>query len=156
MDVQNILLILVVGGLCLVLLVAAWRFFVVRSQGFPILVRELPSETSHDWRHGRIMFNGDVLKCYKLRSLSPKADLVLDRRQTDFVTHRNPDSQDIEIVPEDDIVVEVDHSGTHLEFAVSSSMAKAVIAWVESAPSQRQERVDLVALRDRVSKRKKR
>ena len=156
MDVQIILLGIVVGIICLILLIAAWRFFVVRSQGFPILMRQLPSESSLDWRHGRVRFEGDILKCYKLRSLLPKADLVLDRRNTEFEGHRRPAEDDADIVSTTDVVVEINHSGRALEFAVSPGMAKAFIAWVESAPSQRQERVDLVALRDRASRRKRR
>ena len=60
---------------------AAWKFFTLRSKGNAVIARRLPAKGTHGWRHGRVVCNGQQLNMYKLRSLSPSADVVLERKE---------------------------------------------------------------------------
>lgn len=71
-------------GLCalvvlVVLILAAVRFFTVRSRGTSILLRQLPSKDSHSWRHGLVRYDGEYMDYFKLRSVMPRANQRFNR-----------------------------------------------------------------------------
>lgn len=137
------------------LLLAAWRFFTLRSTGTAVVLRELPG-TVGDWRHGTLRYNGDDLQFYKLRSLSPSADRVFDRSRATFNGHRRPEGQDLELLEENGIIVQVTVGSSEFEFALDSRGAMALIAWIEAAPSSRQERADHNRLLDKITRNRER
>ncbi|AIT60858.1 DUF2550 domain-containing protein [Corynebacterium doosanense] len=131
--------ILIVTAVLLILLaLAAWRFLTVRSKGAPALLRQVPGS----WRHGVVRYRGDSLEFFKLRSLSPKPDLVVDRCQASVTDHRMGGDEDPVIIDKDDVILAITHPGGVHEFAMAHHAAKAIVAWVESAPSTRLERTD--------------
>lgn len=134
-----ILFILTVAIALLVFLaLAAWRFLTVRSKGAPALHREAPGP----WRHGVVRYRGDSLEFFKLRSLSPRPDLVVDRCRASVKDQRMGGDEDPVIIDKDDVILSLSNAkGVH-EFALAHHAAKAAIAWVESAPSTRLERTD--------------
>lgn len=71
-------------------LLAAWRFFTLRSRGTTVILRELPQSGVHGWRHGSFRYNGNDLEYFKLRSLSPMADLILNRLSVTLLDRRDP------------------------------------------------------------------
>ena len=52
-----VLVLIVVG----VVLLAAVRFFTLRSRGTSVLLRRLPAKDSHTWRHGLVRYNGEYM-----------------------------------------------------------------------------------------------
>ena len=137
------------------LLLAAWRFFTLRSTGTAVVWRELPG-TVGDWRHGTLRYNGDDLQFYKLRSLSPSADRVFARTRATFNGHRRPQEDDLKLLEEDSIIVQVSVGGSEFEFALDSRGAMALIAWIEAAPSSRHERADHNRLLDKITRNRER
>lgn len=124
------------------LALAAWRFLTVRSKGTPALLRAVPGK----WRHGVVRYRGDTLEFYKLRSLTPAPDVVIDRCQARVTEHRMGGDEDPVIIDQDDIILSVSTPGRMHEFAMAHHAAKAVVAWVEAAPSRRLEREDYKTL----------
>lgn len=123
------------------LALAALRFFTLRSTGTAVVLRSLPAEDT-DWRHGKLRYHGDGLRFYKLRSLSPGADRIFDRTDATFNGHRSPAGEDLAILEEDCVIIQATMGGTEFEFALERHGAMALIAWIEAAPSSRQERID--------------
>ncbi|AWB82097.1 DUF2550 domain-containing protein [Corynebacterium yudongzhengii] len=150
--VTVIISVVVVLAVCL----AGWRFFFVRSHGVPALVRSLPSESSEDFRHGVMSYHGDYLEFHKLRSLLPRPDLALHRTHTELRGHRRADDEDPEILAPHYIIIELACGSDRYEMAMAPASAKAVVSWVESAPSERKERIDHKSLLMKAARKRKR
>ncbi|WP_165164327.1 DUF2550 domain-containing protein [Corynebacterium qintianiae] len=132
----------VAAGLIL-LLAALWRFTSVRNHGSQGLLRQMPAEGVHGWRHGVFLYSGESLKFYKLRSLAFKSDIVLCRRGTEVEGFRDVTDAEQEIMPDiDRVLVLGSPSGTY-EFASDRRARMALVSWLESAPHERQMRRDL-------------
>ncbi|MCZ9309057.1 DUF2550 domain-containing protein [Corynebacterium uberis] len=129
-----------------VLALAAWRFFAVRSQGSTIALRRLPATGIHGWRHGVIRYEGDSVKFFKLRSLSPVADLVFNRSYIHIESSREMTPQEASFMMPGSRVITVSN-GSRWQLAVDVRTAMALRAWVEAAPDVRQERLDARLMR---------
>lgn len=148
-----IVFILIVAVVLLILLaLAAWRFLTVRSRGARALLRRVPGS----WRHGVVRYRGDTLEFFKLRSLSPRPDLVIDRCQATVTDHRMGGEEDPVIIDKDDVILSITTPDGVSEFAVPHHAAKAIVAWVESAPSTRLERTDHKTLLMKAARKPKR
>lgn len=153
---MELVVFVLLGVVCAAVALAAWRFLTVRSHGAPALMRRYPAHDTHEWRHGVIRYRGDIMEFYKLRSLWPTADLRLDRTHTTAEGHRRAGDEDPDILDSDYIVLHIESAGKGYEFAVSHHAAKAVVAWTESAPSERKERLDHRSLLMKASRKRKR
>lgn len=134
-------------------LLAAWRFFTQRSRGTIVILRPLPNDGTHGWRHGSIRYNGDDLDYFKLRSLSPMADLILDRKETEVLGRRGITEAETEFMPTHIHVLEIICRGDRYEIGIGGSGEMAFTAWVEAAPNRRRERPDHATLRRQISRR---
>ncbi|KGM18734.1 MULTISPECIES: DUF2550 domain-containing protein [Corynebacterium] len=124
-----------------VLAACLWRFFTLRSKGYPVVVRRLPSEDGRHWRHGVLVFNGISVKFYKLRSIKPDSNLVLTRLATDVVGRREITDRERVIMEPNMHVLELRHgSKERWEVALDSEGDTAMVSWLESAPSARRDR----------------
>ena len=142
-------------GLAVVVLgLAAWRFIALRPTGTTVALRSLPADGDHGWRHGKLVYDGEDLTYYKLRSLSPGADVVFERRSLDFVKTRRAVDGETDFLAQDVIIVEASQAGTHYEFGVDRNGAMALIAWIESAPDRRQVRSGAHPARQRGTRRR--
>lgn len=132
----------IIVGVLLVLLIAAvvWRFFALRSKGYPVLLRPLPAEDGRNWRHGVLVYAETSAKLYKLRSLRPESDLVLTRLGTDIIDRRELIDRERNIIEDDCHIVIIRHRGKNYELAVDQQGDTALVAWLESAPSARRVR----------------
>ncbi|GAB3939922.1 DUF2550 domain-containing protein [Corynebacterium tapiri] len=142
--------------LLVVLALAGWRFFTVRTHGTPALVRSLPAGDSYSWRHGVIQYFGDELHFFKLRSLSPRPDITFHRSHVSVIGHRRAYEDEATIIADSGVIVELATPKGECELALDSHSAKAIIAWVESAPNVRQEARDHKALLMKIAKGRKR
>lgn len=153
---------------------AAWRFFSLRSRGTNVIMRELPASGNHGWRHGTLRYGGETLEYFKLRSLMPWANLVLDRREVEILGTRNISESEAEFMPDEVKILTIavgEHRGENhgeyleehetsgkilegkrYEVGLEAHGEMALRAWVESAPDLRQQRVDYWALRDKLSR----
>lgn len=130
----GLLALVIVAGL------AAWKFFTLRSKGNAVIARRLPAKGTHGWRHGRVVCNGQQLNMYKLRSLSPSADVVLERKELTLHRQRSVTDAEGSFMSPHLQVLEVSTPDDHFELAVDNSAAMAITSWLESAPDSRQER----------------
>lgn len=137
----------------LAVLLAAWRFLTQRARGTLVILRRLPNEGTHGWRHGSIRYNGDDLEYFKLRSLFPTANLVLNRTDTEVVGRRDVTDAELEFMPAHIHILEFTSRDQRYELGVGAPGEMAFTAWVEAAPDRRRQRVDPTALKRQISRR---
>ncbi|MGP6173427.1 DUF2550 domain-containing protein [Corynebacterium sp. A21] len=126
----------------LAVLLAAWRFFTQRSRGTIVILRALPNTGTHGWRHGSIRYNGDEVEYFKLRSLSPTSDLILNRTVTELVHRRDLRADELAFMPSHVHILEVTSGGTSYEIGIGGHGEMALTAWLEAAPARRRERIN--------------
>lgn len=132
---------------------AAWRFSRVRGSGARAMVRRLPADGIHGWRHGVLRYDGERLLFYKLRSLSFTHDMVVDRRVLECTGFRDVTGEEREFIPDDIAhVLEVKAPDGGLEFAADRRTEMGLVSWIESAPDARAERTDIRALAQRAQR----
>lgn len=128
---------------------AVWRFLVVRNNGTQVLMRRLPANGTHGWRHGVLMYSGEAMRFYKLRSLSFGPDLDLTRNAITITGRRYATESEQDFMPSVEVVVLFAVDGVDYEFATERPAAMALISWVESAPDKRHVRPDMHRLHSR-------
>ncbi|WP_233195533.1 DUF2550 domain-containing protein [Corynebacterium sp. 13CS0277] len=121
---------------------AAYRFLYLRPHGTPIVMRTLPADGGHGWRHGVIRYSDGVLDFFQLRSLSRKPDITLQRMGTTLVERRSPREDEAHTLESFLKVLVVAAGGKEYELALDLRGETAFTAWLESAPTQRLERSD--------------
>ena len=125
-----------------VMMLAVWRFYMLRSSGSLVILRSMPAHGAHGWRHGLIRYNGSCVEYYKLRSLSPVATIAISRQHTQLVNSRQPTTNEGEFMEPGTKIVNIVVGDTEYEIAMDARSEMAFTAWLESAPSLRLERVD--------------
>lgn len=133
-------------------ILAAFRFFTLRSRGTSVLMRKMPAKDSHSWRHGMLRYIGESVKFFKLRSVSPAADLVFNRLDVELLGTRKLDDDEASFMPEAAEVLHFRAGDREYEVASDLHGILALIAWIESAPSRRQEKQDFERLRSRATR----
>ena len=131
---------------------AVWRFTMFRGSGVQGLIRRLPAEGAHGWRHGVLRYVGEEARFYKLRSLSFNYDVSLDRRTVTFNGLRDLTVQEREFMPEVDNILLLTGPEGDFEFAGDRHAEMALISWVESAPDSRAQRADMNVLAERANR----
>ncbi|MBV7292963.1 DUF2550 domain-containing protein [Corynebacterium sp. TAE3-ERU16] len=127
-------------SLCVLVVLAGWRFLRVRATGCGILLRRLPAVGVHGWRHGALRYSGDGLEFYKLRSVSPSADLRFPRTGAEVTERREPTVAEMTFMPAGVRIIELSVLDDRYELALDGHGETALTSWIESAPSARQER----------------
>ncbi len=123
----------------LAVMLAAWRFFTLRSRGTMVILRQLPQSGVHGWRHGSLRYNGNDLEYFKLRSLSPMADLIVHRLSVELLDRREPTSEEAVFMSEGTNIVRIKSKNDEIELGLDSHGEMALTAWLESAPDVRAE-----------------
>ncbi|WBT09802.1 DUF2550 domain-containing protein [Corynebacterium sp. SCR221107] len=135
--------------IALAIVLAAWRFFTLRSNGTPVILRRLPAEGGHGWRHGVFRYHGDEIKYYMLRSLAPTADVVFNRTQVSIRGPRELTAHEGSFLSAQR-ALRFDYKDVHYEMVCSAHAEMAFTAWVEAAPDSRMARLDPKELRRRM------
>ena len=109
-------------GLCALvvlvfLILAAVRFFTVRSRGTSILLRQLPSKDSHSWRHGLVRYDGGYMDYFKLRSVMPRANKRFNRLDIELGKTRPMDGDEASFMPSDHQIIQLRINGRDYEIA---------------------------------------
>ena len=131
---------------------SAWRFTMFRGHGAQCLLRAVPADGSHGWRHGVLRYVGEQARFYKLRSLSFNYDLSLDRRSVTFNGVRQLTAEERDFMPGVESVLMLSGPEGDMEFAGERHVAMALISWLESAPDSRDQREDMNALAERANR----
>ena len=139
-------------GLVVLAAAAAWRFSMVRNSGARAMMRELPAEGVHGWRHGVMRYDGERLLFFKLRSLTFHHDIELDRRGVEFEGFRDVTEEEREFMPEIGHVLRFSGPTGEFEFAADKHTEMGLVSWVEAAPDARKERIDVHSLAQRAQR----
>ncbi|MDO4760552.1 MAG: DUF2550 domain-containing protein [Corynebacterium sp.] len=129
---------------------AAWRFFTLRSSGTSAIIRRLPATGNHGWRHGLVRYEGKELKFYQLRSLSPFPDGVFNRFSVELTGQRESTREEASFLPFNEPVFEFTHDAVAYEAQMSAHGRMAFVAWIESAPDARTDKMSPRELRRRM------
>lgn len=136
----------------LVAIAVGWRFTNVRNSGVQGIIRMLPADGAHGWRHGVLRYAGEEARFYKLRSLSFNYDYSLDRRTVTFHGIRKLTEEEQEFMPGVEGVLQLSGPQGDFEFAGDRHAEMALISWVESAPDSRAQRADMNELAERAQR----
>lgn len=146
MEILGYLVLLVLVVVCAAVI---WRFTMFRNSGAQCLLRTLPAEGAHGWRHGVLRYMGEEARFYKLRSLSFKYDLSWDRRTVMFNGFRELSALEADFMPGIAGVLQLSGPAGEFEIAAARHAEMALVSWVESAPDLRAQREDMNALAER-------
>ncbi|MDK8763848.1 DUF2550 domain-containing protein [Corynebacterium sp. MSK218] len=148
---QGLLFVLLLIVLAVIIL-AAVRFFTLRSRGTTVLLRVLPAKDSHSWRHGLVRYNGEYMEYFKLRSVLPRANMRFNRLDITLNGIRSLDDDEASFMPASDQVMGISVHGKDYEIASDAHGIMALNAWVEAAPSKRKEKLNYHQMRQRASR----
>lgn len=143
--VLKVLLIVATVVFAVLVGLAAWRFATLHSKGTQVILRKLPAEGLHGWRHGIFRYEGSKMRYFKLRSLNPTADRVFDRVDVEISGQRQLNDDEGSILAFGGFgreVLVMKHKDTEYEVCCSPRAEMALRAWVEAAPDSRMERMD--------------
>lgn len=129
---------------------AARRFLLLRSTGATVVLRRLPANGAHGWRHGLVRYDGDFLHYYKLRSIAPGPDSTFHRVELTLGRRRELTPSEAAFMPDGYHVLSFRSAGAEWEIACAPHAEMGFTAWLESAPDVRQERPDFYRLRARI------
>lgn len=135
-----------------VFILAAVRFFTLRSRGTTVLLRVLPAKDSHSWRHGLVRYNGEYMEYFKLRSVLPRANMRFNRLDITLNGIRSLDDDEASFMPASDQVMGISVHGKDYEIASDAHGIMALNAWVEAAPSKRKEKLNYHQMRQRATR----
>ena len=120
--------------------VAIWRFSWIRPRGIPVCTAVYRDCRRHRWQHGVIILGEDAAKLYLLRSLKPGADLSCERHNIEIVGRRDVKTVVLRLLA-DPRIVELQAGDVRVDVAGGHAMDMALVAWLESAPSTRIQRL---------------
>lgn len=123
----------------LAVVLAAWRFFTQRSRGTTVILRHLPQNGVHGWRHGSLRYNGNDLEYFKLRSLSPMADVIFNRLSVSLLSRREPSADEAVFMSSGTYILKIKVKEEELELGFNPHGVMAFTAWLEAAPDARSQ-----------------
>jgi hypothetical protein len=134
--------ILIVVVLLLTALTSAslYRFAMLRRGGTSALLRVLPADGGHGWRHGLIRYGEDELVFFKLTSLKPGPDSRISRQGIELDRRRGPRGDEYDIMTDAIVVMSITDGDDGYEVALDRGSLAAFQSWVESRPSGRSMR----------------
>src|SRR5690606_8112799 len=86
------------------------------------------------WAPGLGRFDGDVLRWYRIFSLSIRPKYVLHRSQLEVQSRRAPDEMELLALPENAIVLRCAYRDGHLDIAMRQGALNGFLSWLEAAP----------------------
>ncbi|ALG84338.1 hypothetical protein ACH46_07255 [Gordonia phthalatica] len=138
---------MIVAVVIAAILIAAgvmYRLMEVKRAGTPVLLRALPAEADHGWRHGAVHYGEDALAYYRLSSLRPGPTVSLSRRRIEIVGRRAPVGTELEIMEPEDSVIELaigrSGKGGRYEMGMSPEVHTAFQSWIEARQPRRARR----------------
>ena len=121
-------------------IVAIWRFTWIRPRGIPMCTAVHHDGEPLRWRHGVVILGESKAKFYLLRSLRLRPDLISDRRRIQIVGRRDVKSGVVRLLA-DPRIIELQSGDFRIDLAGGHALDMALVAWLESAPSTRIQRL---------------
>ena len=135
-----VLLIVLVVLLVLAVATLLYRLVMLRRGGTAALVRVLPNNPGHGWRHGLIRYGEASLGFFKLSSLRLGPDSRLSRSTIAVHDRRGPSGTEHDIMTDEIVILEISDSSKSYEVALDRGALTAFLSWLESRPSGRSVR----------------
>lgn len=136
--VAGILLLL---GCALLGYLAIRRVRLMRGGGVDVGLRRHPAAASRDaaggWHVGVGRYRGDKLAWYRLTSLRPGPNAVVNRTETEIVERREPTGPEAYAVPQGGVVLCCRIRGEDVDLAMAPGVLTGFLAWLEAAPPGR-------------------
>ncbi|KXP04114.1 DUF2550 domain-containing protein [Tsukamurella pseudospumae] len=133
--VTVVVLVLVLVGAVVVL-----RLYSLRVAGVPIILRYLPAQDEHGWRHGTLRYDDHELRYYRLSSVRLGPSWTLPRSETEIVGRRAPHGTELDVIDPDMVIVHAVTPDGETELAFARDGLTAFQSWLESRPSPRRQR----------------
>lgn len=133
--VTVVLLVLLLVGAVVVL-----RLYSLRVAGVAIILRYLPAEDEHGWRHGTLRYDDHELRYYRLSSVRLGPSWTLPRSETEIVDRRAPRGTELDVIDPDMVIVHAVTPDGETELAFARDGLTAFQSWLESRPSPRRQR----------------
>lgn len=139
---------LVVGALVVAAFSAfgalSYRLWKLRQGGTAAIMRDMPADGGHGWRHGVIRYRGGEAAFSRLSSIRLRPDRRLSRRGTEIVLRRSPRGDEFDIMTDEIVVLELRDATQDrrpgYEIALDRGAVTAFQSWLESRPSPRARR----------------
>ena len=134
------LVIILVVVLAVLGAVSFYRLRLIRRGGTAAIVRRIPADGGHGWRHGLIVYGENSLIFYKLSSLKLGPDTRMSRQGIELGERRAPRDCEYDIMTDKIVVLAVADFDKRYEVALDRGALTAFLSWVESRPSGRSMR----------------
>lgn len=130
-----------VGVVLIALAVALYFFYrhmtALKDKGTGVLMRVLPAEGEHAWRHGILVYEENRVRFYKLLKFVDRKAFDLNREEIRISARRSPHGLEIRLMDESTRIVALTGCDPQVELALSPSAHSALLSWLESRPSKR-------------------
>lgn len=144
MSAPMVIMVVLVAVLLLAVSGLSYRLWKLRQGGTAAILRDLPANGGHGWRHGVIRYRGGEARFYRLSSLRLWPDRRLSRRGLEIVSRRTPRGDEFDIMTAEIAVLELRDTGPDrrrgYEMALDRGALTAFLSWLESRPSPRARR----------------
>ncbi|TSD96695.1 DUF2550 family protein [Gordonia rubripertincta] len=158
MTLLVVLLSVLLAVAVIVCVLLAVRLAQLRRVGTPILLRTIPAEVDHGWRHGTVHYSDNSLRYYRLASLRPGPNVTFARQGIEIAGRRRPEGTETEIL-DGMVILQVQTTGKTptigkgsdaagqdikgkdgYELAMGPGAVTAFQSWLESRQSARSQR----------------
>jgi hypothetical protein len=145
MSASMMLMVALVAVLLLAVGALTYRLWKLRQVGgTAAILRDVPADGGHGWRHGVMRYRGEEAQFYRLSSLRWWPDRTLSRRGLEIVDRRTRRGNEFDIMSEEIAVLELRDTGNDdgrgYEIALDKGALTAFTSWLESRPSPRARR----------------
>jgi hypothetical protein len=145
MSASMMLMVALVAVLLLAVGALTYRLWKLRQVGgTAAILRDVPADGGHGWRHGVMRYRGGEAGFYRLSSIRWWPDRTLTRRGLEVVSRRAPRGDEFDIMTREIVVLEVRDTGPErgrgYEIALDRGALTAFTSWLESRPSPRARR----------------
>ena len=134
-EVVGLVVLLVVLAVVVALVVR--RMQLLRGGGVDVRLRCRVDPDGAGWRIGIGRYQGDELAWFRIASLWPGPDLVVDRTLLEIVDRRAPTEAERDAVPQAGVVLRCRTPARVLELAMGPGVLTGFLAWMEATPPGR-------------------
>jgi hypothetical protein len=130
--------ILLLAVLAAVAVLVARRVQLLRGGGVDVsLRRRVDFRDGSGWHLGIGRYRGDELAWFRLVSLWPWPNVVVDRTVLEIVDRRPPTDAEVEAIPAGGVVLRCRTPARTLELAMTPGVLTGFLAWLEATPPGR-------------------
>ena len=144
MSASTIIMGVLVVVLLMTVIALSYRLWKLRQGGTAAILRDIPADGGHGWRHGVIRYHFAEADFYRLSSLRWWPDRRLSRPGLEIVSRRGPRGDEYDIMTDEIVVLELRDTTPDrrrgYEMALDSGALTAFLSWWESRPSPRARR----------------